>query len=494
MKLIYPFLVFSLALLFFACSPDDEITTDPSAMLAFSTDTMTFDTVFTQLGSATRILKVYNWNDKTIRIDQISVAAGDNSKFRFNIDGVPGSEVTDLEIPPQDSIYIFGEVTVDPDQDLSVSPFVINDALLFQTNGNDQSVVLEAWGQNANYFPSRFSNDSITAFSCAGADVVWDDPKPYVIYGIVYFEDCNLIIPAGTQIYVHGGLGAVFDEDGNRFFYNDGRLVLGPNANLQIEGTKDNPVVFQGDRLEEAFADDRGQWYGIILSPGSVGNVIEHAIVKNSVVGIAVDSTATLTINNSEIYNTTANAIFARHATVAANNCLFRDNSANSVRLSQGGNYTFNYCTMATYGTDASALSLSNVRCLDPFCQFFYDNDLNASFKNCIITGSQSDQINLANLSSAVAFNYSFDHCIVRLEDVLDAENYPDFLDDCDGCINNTDRESALFVDIDEGDYHLDTLSIAEGMAVPISDLSLDKDEEDRDPASPDIGCYEYLY
>ena len=494
MKFNYTFPLVLLILLLFACRGDDDFVTDSSAKLEFSKDTMTFDTVFTQLGSATRILKVYNRNNRPIKVDRISVAAGSNSKFRFNIDGESTNEMTDLEIPAEDSIYIFGEVTVDPDQDISASPFVITDALNFQTNGNEQNVILEAWGQNANYFPSRFSSDSISSFGCGGMDVVWDDPKPYVIYGIVFFDECNLVIPAGTQIYVHGGLGLVFDDSGEGFFYNDGRIVIGPNASLRTEGTKENPVVIQGDRLEAGFEDVRGQWYGVIFTPGATGSILEHTIIKNSVVGVAVDSAASLTLNNTQIYNTTANAVFARHAEVKATNCLFRDNSANSVRISQGGNYEFNYCTMATYGTDASALSMSNVRCLDAFCTEFFDNDLNAKFSNCIITGSQEDQINLADLSDAVAFNYSFDHCIVRLKDILEADSYPDFLTDCNTCINNTDRDASLFVDTEEGDYHLDSLSIAEGQAAPIMDILLDLDEEERDAVTPDIGCYEYIY
>ncbi len=498
MKLLYCFTAVALLLALLAllaCNGEDDLITDSSAQLEFSRDTLTFDTVFTQLGSATRILKVYNPHSQPIRIDRIYVASGSQSKFRFNVDGESSNDVRDIEIRAQDSLYIFGEVTVDPDQDVSISPFVINDALQFETNGNEQTIVLEAWGQNANYFPSRFSNDSITAFSCGGAQLVWDDPKPYVIYGIVFFDECELVIPAGAEIYVHGGLGSFFDEDGNRLLYNDGRIVIGPNASIRIEGTVDNPVTIQGDRLEEFFDEVPGQWYGLILSPESRNNVIEHAVIKNAVVGVVVDSLARLDIRNTQIYNTTANALFGRHASIQATNCLFRDNSANSVRVSQGGDYNFDYCTLATFGTDASALSLSNVRCLDPFCQEFFDNDLNARFRNCIITGSQSDQITLADLSDAVAFNYTFEHCIVRVEELLEDDAYPNFLtDDCNTCINNTNRESSLFLDIDEGDYHLDTLSIAEGQAIPLPGITTDLDLVDRDEQVPDIGCYEYVY
>ena len=47
-----------------SCRKDDYYT-GSDVVLRFSVDTLTFDTVFTEVGSATRVLKVYNDNETT---------------------------------------------------------------------------------------------------------------------------------------------------------------------------------------------------------------------------------------------------------------------------------------------------------------------------------------------------------------------------------------------------------------------------------------------
>ena len=271
-----------------ACFSDDDIITSPDARIEFSLDTLRFDTVFTEQGSATRILKLYNPNNQTIEIERIYVGSGASSSFRFNIDGISGNEARNIQIKAKDSLYIFGEVTVDPDQPLSISPFVIEDQLLFDVNGETQSVLLEAWGQNANYIPSRFGGGGQVALVCNG-EVVWDDPKPYVIFGIVVIDDgCTLRIPAGTKVYVHGGLQRTFvpdpenPNDSLRIFYNDGRIIVNSRGRLIVEGTQEEPVVIQGDLLEPEFSDITGQWFGIVMVGGSKGKTRQVQRLKFS--------------------------------------------------------------------------------------------------------------------------------------------------------------------------------------------------------------------
>ncbi len=476
----------------YACQNDDEIDTNPALMLEFSTDTLTFDTVFTSIGSATRILKLYNRNSKAVEIQSISIESGQSSKFRLNIDGEPSNAAQNIVIPGEDSLYVFGEVTVDPDAPLSESPFVIEDAIILETNGNTQKVVLEAWGQNANYIPERFFADSIRVFSCNGAEVVWDDPKPYVIYGIIGFDNCKLLIAEGTQIYVHGGLTRV-DDQGETFFYNDGRIVIGPNSSLRSQGTADNPVVFQGDRLEQEFDEISGQWYGIIFNAGSIGNSLNYTTIKNSVQGVVIDSLGELELMNSQIFNTSSNAIFTRHATVKAENCLFYDNGATSVRTSLGGNLTMDYCTVAAFGNDQQSIFLTNGQCFGQLsCAPYLTNDLNATLTNCIFYGSNSDQVGLSEFDES-DFNYLFDHCIVRVEDLLKEENHPDFFEQTNQTLN-VDRDVVLFEDENEDEYRLDSLSVAEGLAKVNPLISIDLDNNTRDVSTPDIGCFEYQY
>ena len=172
------------ALLFSFCQKE-QFTTNPADKLEFSTDTLRFDTVFTELGSATRILKIYNRHNKSIRIGKIYLENGAQSRFNLNVDGLPGDSHENLEIAPKDSMYVFAEVTVNPDAPPSASPFVISENIVFETNGNVQKVVAEAWGQNAVYLPSRFGAGGSVLYSCDGGEWVWDDPRPYVIYGIL---------------------------------------------------------------------------------------------------------------------------------------------------------------------------------------------------------------------------------------------------------------------------------------------------------------------
>lgn len=482
--------------LFTNCEDELEFTTDNNAKLEFSVDTLRFDTVFTELGSATRSFKIYNRNDQAIRISRISLETKDNRRWELNVDGIAGNDQRDIEILANDSIYLFAEVTIDPDQPLSLSPFVIEDRVVFETNGNTQYVNLEAWGQNANYFPSRFNRGVAVRLSCDNGDLVWDDPKPYVIYGAVFVDSCELIIPAGTRIYVHGG---VAQNDLFGGIYNDGILYVLPDGKITTRGTKDKPVVIQGDRLEESFLDEAGQWNGIFISRGSTGNTFEYTTIRNSRFGVYADSTAELTLRNSQIYNTASSGIIGFHSRITAENTLVYNNGATSVLLVQGGDYNFTYCTLASYGNNSSALSMNNFFCYDENCQVVRTYRLNARFVNSIIFGSQNDEIELSDAferKNATQFNVQFQDCIVRVDGLLknNSSLFQDFLENtCTPCINAT-RNDKLFLAADEDNYRLDSLSIADGKAKPVFSprtITIDLEGKDRHPTAPDIGAYE---
>jgi len=489
------FLLFT-AILHFACEREDNFITDGSARLEFSVDTLRFDTVFTELGSATRFFKVYNPNDRPVRISSVYLEQRENSMFRLNVDGTPGGEVKDVEVLGNDSVYVFAEVTVDPDQPRSVSPFVVEERVVFITNDNQQAVNLEAWGQNANYFPNRFNRGKPVLLTCNFGEISWDDPKPYVIYGEVFVDSCTLNIPAGAQIYVHGGIAR------NEVFggtFNDGILYTLEGGKLKIKGTQEEPVIIQGDRLEESFLDEEGQWAGIILGKGSTGNEFNYTTVRNSIFGVYVDSNATLEARNSRIYNTAGSGIVGFHSRITAENCLIYNNFAPAVQLIQGGDYQFTYCTLASYGLNTSALSMSNFFCYDDptLCQQLETYRLNARFNNSIIFGSSRDEIQLSDITGRgqdFAFNLRFNHCLVRVEELLEERDslYGDFFETyCVDCINGTLRDP-LFRNVDEDDYRLDSLSIARGRGVPLFSVQTDIEGNARDPENPDLGSFEF--
>ena len=204
-------------------------------------------------------------------------------------------------------------------------------------------------------------------------------------------------------------------------------------------------------------------------------------------------------MKNTQVFNTSGIGLIGIHSNIDAENSLFYNNGSGNVLLTYGGNYDFDYCTMASYGVNASALSLSNGIRIDELnpCAEFVFNNLNVDFRNCIIHGSRRDEILLSDFSRCgvnVAFNYNFENCIVRYDELVDPENgFPEFPDRCINCLN-AGFSDTIFVDVSEDDYHLDTLSIAEEMAIPINGISIDLEGNDRDAQNPDIGCYEYQY
>ncbi len=472
----------------------DEFITDSDAKLTFSLDTVTFDTVFTERGSATLSLKVYNPHSRFIKISRVWIENPESTDFRMNVDGIPGFDIRDVEIPPDDSIYVFFEVTVDPDQPLSISPFVIEDRVNFLTNDNTQSVVLEAWGQNANYIPGRFFSGRQSLFTCDLNEWVWDDPKPYVIFGALVIDSCTLVMPPGTQVYIHGGIARTEE----RAPYSDGILFFFRHGRLQIQGTFDDPVVIQGDRLETSFAEQAGQWGRIQLGPLSTGHTINHAVIKNGILGLLVDSLADLTIRNTKIFNASGTNLAGYNASIVAENCLFHTSGGHNVSFVLGGDYDFTYCTLANYGSPTEALRASNFTCLDgtALCERPVAAQLSMNFRNSIIYGSSKDEIALLDAigdQDPSFFRYRFQHCVVRVDEITTEEGgHPDFFEFCDPCING-DFQSLVFEDADMNDYHLDSLSIAQEVGVPIINLKRDLENNDRDATKPDVGCYEYV-
>ena len=466
-----------------ACQKDKEILQD-DVFIGLSTDTLRFDTVFTSLGSATRILKLYNDNNGIVSISNISMESGESSFFRLNVDGIPGSSFSDVEILPNDSLYIFAEVTIDPDMPLSASPFVIEEFLNLAINGNEHQVLLEAWGQNANYLPNRFAQGATGILSCNLEDWIWDDPRPYVIYGHIFIDSCNVILPPGTKVHVHGGVTRSEGES-----REEGLIGILPAGRITSNGTVDNPVVIEGDRLEKEFENQLGQWSGITIN-GSKGSSFNHTIIKNASDGILVGTGSELKLSNTQIFNTSRFGLVGINAKIEAENCIIHTNGANSFAAVQGGDYRFQYCTLANFGNEAEALLLQNYVCLDDECNSIQVFDLSSNFINCIIAGDDDDEI-LLDSGDNNRFQYFFQNSIVVVDELID--DFPNFLvENCSRCDNVDIREERLFLEVDKSNYHLDTMSVAEMNARPIVDIRFDLDGNMRDAENPDIGCYEF--
>ncbi len=466
---------------------EERFTTHENDRITFSTDTLTFDTVLTQISTVTRFFKIYNPHSLSILIDEIRLTGANASFFRMNVDGYSGAVLRDIRILPHDSIYVFAEATIDPDQPLSESPFFLEAKVRCMTNGNEQHVLLVAWGQNANYIPGPHTPNRISLLSCNLGEVVWDDPRPYVLYGTLLIDSCTLVLPPGARLYVHGGIA-----NNDLGIYNEGLIYTLPHGRINVRGSLGAPVIIRDDRIEP---DHTGEWAGIRLGPGSGPHRFSHMRLQNGIVGIYADSATVAEIDHSIIAYTGGPGLLARHARATIRNTLFHHNGAQAVALTYGGDYEISYSTLASFGNSSEALLMNNFYCVDALCTGGARlNKITASVTNCIMAGNSTDEVWLADADATGQglFDIQMRHNIVVVKELLKMSNYPEFFETlCLNCIPYM-LSDKLFVDINKADFHLDTLSIAEMKGISIPGITDDLEGTPRDLIQPDIGCYEY--
>lgn len=481
-----------LALSLNSCRYSESFYEGNDAIVEFSRDTVRFDTVFTTVGSATRSFKITNPLNETLLVSRINLENSQNSFFRLNVNGVNGSDVENVEIRAKDSIYVFAEVSIDPDQPLSASPFIIEEYVNVEVNGNSQRVLLEAWGQNANYVPSNTARGGFALLSCDNETEVWDDPKPYVIYGILFIDSCTLELPPDCNIYVHGGI-ATREDIGT---YNDGRIIVLKDGRIDSKGTAEFPVLMQGDRLEPEYFDVAAQWTGIQIYPESKNNSFEHTIIRDGITGISVDSAASVSLESVQIFNHASRSFVGFHAKdISINNSLFHSTSGETVLIKYGGNVSIDYSTIAGFSNQQSAFYADNFRCTgEIFCGPVLINPLNLQMRNTIIAGNGSDELTLSDGTFNEVpdvLNFEMSNCFIKMDTLLNANNFPNFFDNCTNCAS-IKNEEALFASSDELDFHLDTLSQVEMRGLAIPGVIEDLEDNTRDTQNPDVGCYEY--
>src|SRR4030095_12025303 len=117
--------------------------------LFLSSDTVSFDTVFTSTATITQQVKLINHTNQAISVSSVDLAGGSNSPFILNIDGYPGPSATNLNVPEDDSLILF--VTLFIRSGTGPIPFLLQDSIRVSYNGIDQYIQLNAWGQNAHF-------------------------------------------------------------------------------------------------------------------------------------------------------------------------------------------------------------------------------------------------------------------------------------------------------------------------------------------------------
>jgi hypothetical protein len=472
------FILLSSLLILSACKKD-ILNTNPDFKLAFSNDSIIFDTVFTSLGSATHRLMVYNPSHSKIIISHIRLEKGSASDFRINVDGESTYDKQNVEIRGGDSIYIFARVTIDPNN--AANPFVVEDRLLFNTNGNKQSIKLVAWGKNARYILADHHSPGFPAYKIVAdslENVQWTNRKPIVVYGYAVINSYgSLNIAAGTKIYFHKNSG----------------LWVYANGKLTVSGTREHPVVFQGDRLETDYASLPGQWDRIWIMEGLAGNddVIKNAIIKNGFVGIQAESffkknQNKLLLENVIIENMNGAGILSKNYTIDGQNLVVANCGGYSLALTGGGNYHFIQSTLVNYWPysirNNPAVMLTN---------FLPDSNnhpvpfpMHFTLGNSIIYGYNDNEFGTSMVAGADSAYY-LNHCLVKTRLKMDNPAY------FNNILKNKDPK---FLNIEDQDYRIDTLSPAIGRGDPAIGAAAPFDLLGNPRGqTPDLGAYQFV-
>jgi len=437
--------------------------------LAFSADTIAFDTLFTSIGSPTKNLRVYNPTNERVVIASVRLAGGDNSGFRLNVNGEAANEAFNVEIPARDSIFIFVEATLNK----SGNRFMVaEDSILFRINGLEQKVRLLAWGQDYKLIKAEVLKTT-----------TWTKDKPYLVYNYAFVDSCQtLTIEPGCTIYFHKNAG----------LFIKGTLV--------VKGTLGEPVVFRGDRMESSYANIPDQWNGITLMSGSHDNIIDHSLIRNANIGLQVgtiekEGFASVELANTRIENMSWSGIWAMKSKILAYNCVIANVGYYNTALLLGGDYQFYHTTFASYNGDATGivrstetLTISNYL-VNNTNGVKYVGDLNqALFGNCIISGVNNDELKIS-LDKQGNGSYLFDHCLIQISDTFKLPNPDRFI----GLVRNI---SPRFINPQKGNYELDTLSVAKDRGkdsyAKLYPLDLKGVDRNND-AGPDLGAFERI-
>lgn len=448
----------------FACKKE-QIATGTGVYLFTSQDTIKFDTVFTSTVQITQSFKIFNNNTQPVQISRLTLRGGDQSAFKINVNGTPGTSFNDILLQDKDSIYVF--VTVKLPASAQNSPFNALDSIEFQYNGQTDKVLLSAVGQNAFFLQTQTLQK----------DTTWTSARPIVLMGDVHVgSQATLHIEKGTRIY----------SQLNARLWVDGRLLALGGYN------KGEQILFTNNRLDRPYSDLPGSWGGIVFGRQSQGNKLQYVTLRNAINGITDTSRTEPTSENEppnimleacQIGNASKQAVLLQNSTARIINCLLY-NSGIALRL-MGGRYDLTYSTIASYSND-------HVYHTDPGLYLAGQGSngeqypLQLTAVNNIIYGDNTslDELYFDEMSSG-KIKADFQNCLLKAVSQPAVGTYKD-------CIWNEDPGFAV---IDNQRFVYDFRVLGNSAAVhqgqPIN-IQFDLNHELRSGSTPTIGCLEF--
>ncbi|MDR2806127.1 MAG: hypothetical protein LBB85_10940 [Dysgonamonadaceae bacterium] len=484
-SLIIP-LLFLLASVFYACdSGFEDYSARPDDLLAFSTDTVAFDTILSTVNTPYRLFKVYNRNDKALLISSITLENGADSPFKINVDGQAGTVFENIEIRSKDSIYVL--VDAKPAENHLDEPKYLTDHIVFVTHSIPQRVLIAASSQDAVIWKGKIIL----------SDTVLNSQKPFLIYdSLVVEEGVTLEMREGTRIYMH----------------NNAEILV--KGRLKAKGSLEKPVLIRGDRFDYfvniPYDLVPGQWGGVRFDSNSYENELEYVFIRNGKYGMDFPlsdcSRSKIKMKNVVMTNFKGVLLNAVNSNIEAENCEF-SNAKNAVLNLTGGIYNFTHCTIANYYNSSSEAGWGNsdnetVRLLGSFWneaanETEYYPILHANFYNSIIWGRNSrlSEILFDPDEKAVVVTF-FQNCVIPNKDATNDDPVSSNAQVVDCLINKdpkfklTDSRDFIY------DFRLDSLSPARNVADKAIAQKLPQDIAGADrflDEGPDMGGYEFV-
>jgi hypothetical protein len=462
MKNITSFIaIIFLNICFFTSCKKDSFITSADARLGTSVDSLKFDTVFTTTGSITKSFKIFNNNEQKLLLSKIKLGGGATSSFKMNVNGIATTELNNVEVAANDSIYVFVTVTVN--QTTANLPFIISDSILIDFNGKNAKVNLEAFGQNANFIRNGLVISNVN----------FTNTLPYVILGGLQVANTGILnINEGTKIYCHADAPIIID------------------GTLKCNGTKLQPIVFAGDRLDDPYNGFPASWPGIYFRATSKDNVLQFTNIKNAYQALVADAPAPnanpkLLLKQCIVDNALDAGLLFTNTKVVAENCLV-SNCGRGVDASFGGNYSFIHCTIASYSNNYVLHKKPSVFITDAN-ENNQTKPLNTLLQNCIVYGDAGfvqNEIQTTKVGSNFVVN--IDHCLYRaVADHINAIINVS-IKNIDPSFDSVDNSRRLY------DFRITKNTTAAGINKGVvTSLLKDLDDKNRNVGLPDIGAYE---
>lgn len=458
---------------------NELVSHDESLSLQFSVDTLSFDTVFSGIGTSTQRVMLHNNHDHALVIERIWL---DSARyFQVNIDGENELDrLSQTQLRGGDSLYIFVRVKVNTDE---ANPIRIFDALHVRVNGNTSTLQLEAIGQNVHLIRSDKGRTVFTSPMTFLAD------KPYLIYDTV---DCgsNLTFKPGATLYMHSGAALV------------------AYGSVHAEGTVSQPVRVLGDRRDYLFENvpysyAAGQWGGIYLfqSKDALLNnkySLKHMEIVSGNIGIYAysDKTSnlpTLQVDGCRIHNHAVYGMIAVGMNTIISNTEI-SNAASYCLYMEGGEHSLYHTTVASY-FNSTDIRIQSTNRKDVAA--IYVNNLNKNYPfttlhlyNSIVTGLRTPELRLATPLEQYYGGHIVGNYIKADSLHISGAGNNVYAGAEDKVFRNTFYEYEVY---DYYDFRLDSLSPAIGIAdsAIAAKFPTDRRGVARPAGQADAGCYQ---